>query len=121
MEIEESLDFRMNMVKELVIKLRDSKKDSDEEEKIFIGLNSLLKLMIDPVMMSDKTIMTTPTIDGLSLYDVLVNDNKYEVVFIEDIVSWIIDGDHEHISDEKFQKILRYMVENNIRSYRQDW
>jgi hypothetical protein len=117
----EILNEQMVAVGELVTKLRNSIRDSEAERCIFLELDSLLKTMIKPVMSDGKIEKSIPSIEGLSYDDIMITDNKYESIFIEDIASWVVDGDHYRISDEKFQKILYYMVDNNVRAYRQDW
>ena len=121
MDDSSTIEEKKIRLRELLKKFRECESETQEEEDIYIEINSILSPIIKSIVFhGDRGAYLPNNVERMSPEELLLVRNEYNAVFIEDIVLAITNGDYNNFPEEKIIKILNlleYMIDNNIRSY----
>lgn len=109
----------MEKIYNLIKKIRE---DKYSDQKLFEELHVNLFDTAKKAINTGERISSI--IDGGDKFtgeDAFITGNRYEQVFLDELIGMIVDVDAYPVSTETYLAIFEYMVENNISSYKQDW
>lgn len=109
---------KMEKIYSLIGKIREV---DYKNQELFRELENNLMNMSEHTRKNGRRMRFLIDGENFTTEESFLTGNRYEEVFLEDLVSWIVEVDRDVTSTETYLKIFEYMVRNDIRSYRQDW